>query len=365
MADPRALRSSSNRTRAVYRVLSGVIQRVYAFVLIAVILWASYSAIAYLVGSLLIPAETPSQVRDVPRKLDKRALFERREDWAGLAAVERPRAPLAHYHQIDTWFQSDAFNDCTRSGCHSPAPHDRFKETRAFLNMHATALHCGVCHFEAGPPDDTAAMPLTWYDLQTGAADEPPALLIAYAQIEAALAQREPLDRAARDQLADLLETAAERGADPGLARAVGHFRAAASRADDPLTLLRTLRARVQRAFRGTYGTKLAVRSTDGRALLGHPTSEEAVAAYLSRVDDLDAAEREERIAAIHTRRRETPLACAACHAPDARRIDWEALGYSRSRISELQGPLLFQMIEHIRDGRPFVFPQLGQPAPQ
>ncbi|MHB8767007.1 MAG: hypothetical protein ACYDA8_22060 [Deferrisomatales bacterium] len=33
------------------------------------------------------------------------------------------------------------------AACHGPAPHRRDPVRRAFLNLHAGRLHCGVCHF--------------------------------------------------------------------------------------------------------------------------------------------------------------------------------------------------------------------------
>src|SRR5690606_8055967 len=88
-------------------------------------------------------------------------------------------SPLAHYHRIDSWIEPDPFNDCARSGCHAPLPHARRKEVRAFLNMHATSIHCGVCHFQT----DREPLNLGWYDLDHGEVRAEPAILQAYAMI--------------------------------------------------------------------------------------------------------------------------------------------------------------------------------------
>jgi len=90
------------------------------------------------------------------------------------AGVERPapRSPMNHYHQVDQWFQPDATNGCTLSGCHEPLPHDRKAKVPAFANFHATFLACKMCH-EPQPHRSTAH----WINTDTGHPQETPAIL--------------------------------------------------------------------------------------------------------------------------------------------------------------------------------------------
>ena len=120
-------------------------KRGYALVLIGVILWLSWLAVHYLVTSLILPGRPPAQIVDIPTKLDQSAMI-RSELAASAQATANPRGPLSHYHRLDEGFQPDRFNGCTLSQCHSPLPHGKNKADRAFLNMHATSIHCGVCH---------------------------------------------------------------------------------------------------------------------------------------------------------------------------------------------------------------------------
>ena len=140
------------------------IPRVYAVAVILVTVWLSYRAIAYLMISLFTPAKTPAQITGIPTHLDEAFLQTHRADWLGVELSEHPRVPPAHYHRIGGWLQPDPFNGCTQAGCHRPNPHDQRKEVRAFLNMHATSLHCGVCHLRS----DKEPLETAWYDLQTG-----------------------------------------------------------------------------------------------------------------------------------------------------------------------------------------------------
>jgi hypothetical protein len=133
----------------VVRILLGFIKRVYALALIALVLYLSFSAFAYLVNALILQPPPPPQIVDLPLRADEGLLETNVLAFRGVTAVENPRVPLAHYHRVGAWFQPDPANNCTQSGCHAPLPHGENRANRAFLNMHATSLHCGVCHLDA------------------------------------------------------------------------------------------------------------------------------------------------------------------------------------------------------------------------
>ncbi len=67
------------------------------------------------------------------------------------------------FHKARKWAATDARNLCV--SCHGEIPHHEKKETRAFLNMHASFMACETCHirFENQPP-----MRFVWYDRNTG-----------------------------------------------------------------------------------------------------------------------------------------------------------------------------------------------------
>jgi hypothetical protein len=327
--------------------------------LIALICWLSYGAVRYLIVSLVRPSQTPQQIAGVPKRLEEGLLHGSRPDWLGLQAVENPRSPLSHYHRFTTWIEPDRFNDCTRSGCHAPLPHTRRKEVRAFLNMHATSLHCGACHMES----EATPLPLTWYDLRSGAPSGPPPLLRALAW----LTERKPDARfgeTERREVVGLLRSAAEAAqGDPGLLRVAAQLEALRPGSGRLTQALEEAGDAVRRAFRGSYGAKLALRDSAGRPRLGHPNTDAAVRDWLERGAQAVGTEREGLLAAVHQMRRQQARGCTDCHSEQSALVDHAALGYPPARIRTLHESQVFQMIQHIGEGRPFYLPSFGGPA--
>lgn len=345
--------------RALLRAGLSLGRRVYALALIVVIVWLSYSAIRYLIVSIASPSLTPPQIVGLPRRLDEAFLHGRRSDWAGLTAVENPRSPLSHYHRFDAFLQPDRFNDCTRGGCHSPLPHSRRKEVRAFLNMHATTLHCTVCHLEPRPPDAA----LAWYDPSSGAPHGPPALLRAFDWLETHIPS--PTHTGAdQAQILRLLRAAEqESGGAVALTAAVRQIESTRAGTEAFRESLAAARETVRQSFRGSYGAKIGLTGADGKPLAGHPETEAAVRAWQQRGSQAAAAERENLLRAVHPQRRETPLECLSCHRSGGL-MDFAALGYPPSRVQALTEGPIFGMIQHINEGRPFFIPSLsGAPA--
>jgi hypothetical protein len=344
------------------RIGKEVLRRGYALVLMLLILWLSGRAIAYLIDSLVVPLRAPPQIIGVPKRLDESLLHGRRPDWVGLSAVENPRSPLAHYHRFDTWLQTDSFNDCTRGGCHAPLPHSKRKEVRAFLNMHATSIHCGVCHIAV----DATPLPLTWYDVRRGAASAAPGLLRAYAWLDAHPRGMDAAsyDEADQRELSGLLFAAARDADDDPSIRYLGDHLAAVRAGSAAFgALVEAARETVSRSMRGAYGAKLAVKDpATGRPLLKQSGTEDAVRAFLREGGESGPERREELLHAVHPDRRTEALHCTTCHRDSGSLIDFAGLGYPAARIRTLLDPAIFQMIEHINEGRPFYIPTLTAP---
>lgn len=346
------------------RAAARALLRVYALVLMAVIVWLSWLAFDYLFDALFQPARAPAQITGLPRHIEFAPPPGEPARWPGLRAAEHPRTPPAHYHRIDTGLQRDPLNDCTRGGCHAPLPHERRQEVRAFLNMHATSIHCTVCHSE----HDARPLPLVWYDLERGAPRSAPALLQAYRWLdEQAPGRSTPSGSTGQQTIVELLRRAArEAGDEPALSRLAEHLAAVRPTSEEFRRLLEVAREVVPRHFRGAYGAKLALRDgRTGRPVLGYPQTRRFIAQYLAEAPALAPERREELLRAIHPQRRSEPLTCTTCHSPEQNMIDHAALGYPPRRIEALRDPLIFQMIEHISRGTPFHLPQFlgpGQP---
>ncbi len=345
--------------RGTVRALVGfvrVIPRIYATVLIGLIGYLTYQSVAYLIGSLFAPTIVPEQITGFPARLDESFLRSTRASFKALDWTEHPRTPPAHYHRIDSWLEPDNFNTCARGGCHAPLPHSRRKEVRAFLNMHATSIHCGVCHMKT----EDRPLRLAWYDLKTGQARERPAILDAYDLVTSAGHGASPPapDEDFQDRLVGLLRTAATAADElPALKLLADHV--AAIRVENPAfaTLIESVRNSLPRHFRGEYGAKLAMVGADGRPILAHPNTGPLVEQYLRSGSTMSEADRAQLLEKIHPLRRSEALRCSDCHRPSGGLLDFAAAGYPEARVQALMAPVVTQMIEHIDEGRTFHFP--------
>jgi hypothetical protein len=369
MSNARTAQPGGHRpSRQLGHFLLEVGKRFYAIGVIALTCWLSFMALRYLVVTLLIPSKAPSLLVDIPTRLERTILETPRSQWPGIEVSENPRTPPAHYHRIDGWIQPDRFNNCTQSGCHLALPHTKRKEVRAFLNMHATSIQCGVCHMKS----DAKPLALTWYDLRRGKACGPPPALQAYEFVTSEEGRKRLEQPTAADQarLVDLL-TAASRAADglsalEALARHVGSVRPASEAFQ---RLVEAIKQALPQHFRGEYGAKLALRDmATGRAILGYAGTADAVGEYLRVAGSLKGAAYEALLAKVHPLKREPALHCTDCHRKQDSLIAFDQLGYPAARQEALTGPPVFLMIEHISAGQPmhlpgFISPPASQPA--
>jgi hypothetical protein len=352
-----------NWRRAIFstaRAFRAVLPRAYAAALIVLICYVTFLAVRYLIASLR-ESGPPAQITEIPTRLDAQALATERSVWRGMEATPNPRTPLAHYHRLDSWIHPDHYNDCARGGCHAPLPHSKRKEIRAFLNMHATSIHCGVCHMQT----DQRPLPLVWYDLASGKTQPPPSILEAYHLLmnTTSAPAAESAARELQRRLVNLLRRATkETGGSASLKTLTDHF--AAVRAASPAfgELLDSARTLLPSHFRGEYGAKLALKDHTGRPVLGHPDTESAVRDFLARGQSVSGDERAQLLAAVHPRKREIALHCTDCHTTDRSLVDFSKAGYPPARLESLTSPIVFRMIEHINSGRPFNLPQVVVP---
>jgi len=70
---------------------------------------------------------------------------------------------LYDFHETKRTAIEDKQNLCV--SCHGDVPHDKKKEVRAFLNMHAYFMACETCHIKAESKADTK---FVWYEKATG-----------------------------------------------------------------------------------------------------------------------------------------------------------------------------------------------------
>jgi hypothetical protein len=328
-------------------------------VLICLICYLTFQALRYLVTSLAASA-APAQITELPKRLDRSMLATEREAWRAMEATQHARSPLAHYHRLDSWIAPDRFNGCTQSGCHAPLPHAKRKEVRAFLNMHATSIQCGICHMKC----DDRPLPLIWYDLADGAAQRPPAVLEAYGIVTKSDAPQDAAAETTQQRLVSLLKSAAkDAGNLASLEQLADHFAATRFNSETYSKLWTSARETLPQHFRGEYGAKLALRDPKtGRPILGHPGTQAAVRALLERGKTVDSAERDRMLSAVHPLKRDKALHCTDCHTQDHSLVDFSHLGYPPARVAALTDPVVFRLIEHINSGRPMHLPEVVRP---
>ncbi len=337
------------------RLLWELVKRSYAVILIVVILWLSWLAVYYLVSSLMLPARPPSQIVDIPTKLNESILI--RSEAKSAQATANPRGPLSHYHRLDEGFQADRFNGCTLSQCHAPLPHGKNKADRAFLNMHATSIHCGVCHAQ----HDQKPLSLAWYDLNTGKArDRAPALLRAYAWLtEPSIRDKTAFTVNDQTEIVGLLRAAADEGY--GETKLIGlgeHLAAVRATSDEFIRLVRVTRDAIQGHFRGEYGAKLALAEPRTKQpLLASLGNKKAVQDFLAHRGPWTTEEKALALKKIHPTRREATLHCTECHRAEGSLVDLPALGYPPARIQAISSPLVTDAIQHVVEGKPFYLP--------
>ncbi len=79
-----------------------------------------------------------------------------------------------HFHHVGMTIEPDTSNVCIK--CHGAVPHDKAKEIRAFLNMHAFFMACEVCHIP--PKNGQPAWDFRWYEKNDGKViSNPPGLV--------------------------------------------------------------------------------------------------------------------------------------------------------------------------------------------
>lgn len=330
------------------RAFTTLVVRFYALAILLVVVWAGYTAVAFLARTVFKPAEVPEQYRGWQSALS-RGNFALQATPAESLAIAR--APVEHYHQVDRALPPDVHNGCLTSGCHTILAHTKHKETRAFANLHATFLSCMMCH------DATVSGPMqaVWVDDATGqpAAAAPATLrLTAYLQDQAQALQTDPatvhvqtlgmlaeVTRTTQNPLLEYLQTQINTS-EPG----------------SPVwrTSMAQLIEELPNDARGEYGAKLYPKHN--------------VAPSEQRLRDLSrqfraaaegSSERSRLYDQIHENVLAKPAACLACHGGEPARLDFTSVGYPAARAAQLRNSSLANLMQQIREGRPFHLPRI------
>ena len=337
----------------------GSLRRVYSVVLLVVVAAVGFQSLSFLGKMLLTRPAAPAEIREIPKVLDATSLLASAQADEGHhhdseEARDQMRGPLAHFHKIPDWYSPDATNTCTVAGCHVGLPHAERIETRAFLNMHTTFVDCQVCHVDAEHKDRQ----ITWVDLDKRDLREPPAVLLLTRELER-LHQDGFGDREqASKTLHKLLEQAvAESGGEHELEAWMLELEITHPESRTWERLVHEILLGLPLHVHGEYGAKLGRFDTAGYPVTPDASILAATARLLEEGAELSEYDEERLLDQVHVNIADEGLLCTPCHALEDTVIDFEALGYSPSRVRDLGGNAVIRQALHIEEGESFFLP--------
>ena len=336
-------------------IFKGLLWRGYSVLVAGGYCALAYFSLRFLILILATRQTAPVEIVDIPKRLEP-DVFLASATQAQLQqdAAERPRGPLAHFHQIPQWFQPDPGNTCTTAGCHFALPHGARIEVRAFLNMHATFVDCVVCH-TTEPSENTQAR---WFSLADRQPTRVPAILRLAKRLEE-LGQVAPDDaEAVSQELQRLLREAMP------AAGGAGQFQ-------DWLVRLETthprnrawndivdeMRREIHMHEHGEYGAKIGLYKDGRRIGKLSPERRREIHDFLER--SKTHAERTSPLATEEFCRQIAPVGamCTPCHSAEPTLVDLKKLGYSPVRVEQLSNSAILRSILSVEQGQPFYLP--------
>ncbi|UCD29858.1 MAG: hypothetical protein JSV03_05095, partial [Planctomycetota bacterium] len=335
-----------------------LVRRIYSAGLLVLCAVICFSSMNFLFTLLLTRQKAPIEIVEIPSRLDADTLQVSSEKYLGhgLASGERPRGPLAHFHQIPIWYQADPGNSCSTSGCHAPLPHGERIEVRAFLNMHSAFLDCAVCH----AADADRATSARWFGLPGRDVQKPPALLRLADLLEQTSDVAAEQAPALNKQLSELLRQALiDSGHNVQLAEWLQRLTTTNTQSKLWQSIVNEMRRGIRMHEHGEYNAKIGLYSNN--KIHGRPSDQQKAATtrYLSRKNQLSDDQQQSLLDTIHEGVLPDGALCTPCHSPDPKLIDFKALGYHQSRAESMKGSEIVRQVLNIEKGQPFHLPRI------
>ena len=207
----------------------------------------------------------------------------------GYKIIEQPYIE-GRFHHIGFKIDQDMASPCIR--CHGAVPHDKSKEVRSFLNMHAFYLACESCHVL--PKEGDPAWQFKWYDKKTGESVSNPQRLIN-------------------------IDIPFQNGKD-GDSKYIAY---------------------------GDYGAKISPGyiENDKFRFMSTQKDMEFVLSYIDKQKLLGSSQRSQMKKMIHRKVGNKPLDCAACHKEKDAYLPLAQLGYPPRRLEDLTSASVVGMI--------------------
>ncbi len=224
----------------------------------------------------------------------------------GYRLIEQPDIE-GRFHNIGFSIESDEASVCVK--CHGTVVHDKSKEIRSFLNMHAFYIACETCHVY--PQKGEAPYQFRWYDKKSGERVSNPVKLV---EIEDAY-----------------------RNYDDDKRKYIAY---------------------------GDYGAKIAPgKIVDGEfEFLKRGKLMDYVHDYIEHQTQLSSAQKSQGKKVIHRSVNEKPMECNRCHNDDEQYIPFAELGYPPRRVEELTTTEVVGMIDKYKE---FWIPNILTPGEQ
>lgn len=328
-----------------------LLARGYALLILCVVVWTGYAAVAYLYRSVFKPSHIPARIGRWEAPVTVASLDAHQK--SRTSSEPQPRAPFAHYHGVGTLFAAAPSVGCTTAGCHGPLPHAKRKEMRAFANLHTTFLDCMLCHDASinGP------VKAGWVDIKTGQPSEAPAVLrlmklfdTEQARVDESPAEMHPAI------VAELKKIVVIGGHQPDLALLLTNLETSEPGSPVWRHSVEQLRDELPHHARGDYAAMIvAEASPEQRA--AHEKLAEPAREFLRAAPD--SQQRKALHERIHQGVINRPSACFSCHGQDPPRLDFAALGYPPARAADLRAAPIAHLMQQIQSGQPFYLPQM------
>ncbi len=206
--------------------------------------------------------------------------------------IEQPYIE-GRFHHIGFEVQPDNASMCVR--CHGNVPHDKSKEVRSFLNMHAFYTACETCHIR--PENNEPKWSFRWYDKETGVQSANPTVLVE-------------------------IENMYEHPEDPYY------------------------------PTYGNYGAKIAPGIVENNLFSFLKTQKDKafVDRYIKEQDQLSEQQRSQMKKLVHKDINKKPIECNQCHQEKSPYLPFASLGYPPRRVDELTNTSVVGMIDKYKE---------------
>lgn len=221
----------------------------------------------------------------------------------GYRVIEQPYI-AGRFHHIGFEMDEDPSNTCVQ--CHGDIPHNKSKEIRSFLNMHAFFIACQTCHIRA--EDQSMPLAFRWRDKETGEQTVNPLALVDMEEIHG----------------------------------------------EDEETQYPTY---------GNYGAKIAPGEIiDNTFTFIKGVPEGVLNKYLEQQNKLTTQQKSQMNGVIHKRISDQPIVCDECHNISDPYLPFAEFGYPPRRVDELTASSVVGMIDKYKE---FFIPDFISPFPE